>query len=71
MTDYEKKYDHDFGKEARRLAEIWEKEKAGEQVMVTKQFTMTKSEYLKLPLYKQNDLYQQFPKEVKALFADK
>ena len=64
---YEEKYGVDFGHEARRLTEIWEKEKAGEKVMSTKQLIMTKSEYLKLPVKEMQALYEQFPKEVTAL----
>lgn len=65
--DYKDKYGIDFDKEARRLAEIYEMEKAGETVMVTKQFTMTKSEFDKLSLKEMQELYDQFPEEVTAL----
>lgn len=65
-TDYKEKYGVDLDKEARRLAEIYEKEKAG-AVLVTKQFTMTKSEFDKLSLNEMQALYEQYPKEVIAL----
>lgn len=57
----------DYGYEARRLREIYEKEKAGEQVIATKQFIMTKSEFDKLSLNEMQALYEKYPKEVEEL----